>query len=258
MKINFINPFGTSNYDQLIQETLQSYARPDTELVITHLKNSPANIDFYLPKHLAEKEIFEAVIQSEKDGFDAVIVGCCYDPGVRVARELVDIPVVGPLEASLQMASYYGHSTAIVTDHYKAVPYLKDLVHVYGYDYSCNSVDSINWFITEMIQSPLDTAKDAYKKVREVAEKTGAESAILGCTIISACLEYAILQGHTEYLDFPILNPNTQALKVAESLADLYKIGRYKINRKGYYSQLQKHNPDEYKNVLEHLYTAVK
>ena len=32
---------------------------------------------------------------SRSAGYDAVVVGCCYDPGVRVARELVDIPVVG-------------------------------------------------------------------------------------------------------------------------------------------------------------------
>jgi allantoin racemase len=53
-------------------------------------------------------------------------------PGVRVARELVDIPVIGPLEASMQMAGYFGHSYTIVTDHHKAVPYMEDQVRLGG------------------------------------------------------------------------------------------------------------------------------
>ena len=97
MKINFINPFGTPAYDALIVETLVPYARADTELVVTNIKDGPPNIDFYYSKHILELRIFEEVMRAEEQGFDAVIVGCCYDPGVRAARELVDIPVIGPL-----------------------------------------------------------------------------------------------------------------------------------------------------------------
>jgi allantoin racemase len=38
------------------------------------------------------------------------------DPGVRVAREVVDIPVIGPMEAAVNVASYFGHDYSIVTD----------------------------------------------------------------------------------------------------------------------------------------------
>ncbi|MFS0599264.1 aspartate/glutamate racemase family protein [Peribacillus frigoritolerans] len=248
-KINFINPFGTDAYDGLIRQTLSPYADSNTELVISHLKDSPQNIDFYSYKHLAEQEIMDLIVESEKQGFNAVIVGCCYDPGVRTARELVDIPVIGPLEASLQMASYFGHSTSVVTDHYKAVPYLKDMVRTYGYDFQCLDISCINWWVTDMIKNPLETAKDAFDAVKSEIQNKNVESVILGCTIISACLEYAILKGKTEYLEYPILNPNTMALKMAESLADLHKLGRYNLNRSGYYAKPINHNEEEFKGV---------
>lgn len=75
---------------------------------VTHLTNCPPDIDFYYNKHMIEQSLYEEVMRSEEAGYDAVIVGCLYDPGVRVARELVDIPVVGPLEASFQMAANFG------------------------------------------------------------------------------------------------------------------------------------------------------
>jgi allantoin racemase len=250
-RIDFLNPFGTPAYDELIAETLTPYARPDTELVIRHLVNSPENIDYYWPKALVEEEVYEHAMAAEAEGFDAIIVGCCYDPGVRVARELVDIPVIGPLEASLQMAGYFGHSTTVVTDHRKAVPYIKDLVRLYGYDHFSKDVDCIDWWVTDMIKSPDETAEDAFAKVTAFAEQLKVESVILGCTIIAGCLERAIRRGRKEFLTFPIVNPNLAALKMAEALADLKREGRYNINRSGYYGRLHDHNSQEFAEVKD-------
>lgn len=99
-KINFINPFGTTSYDAIIAKTLGHYRADGTELDVTHLENCPADIDYFYSKHLTECSLYEAVMQSEEAGYDTVIVGCLYEPGVRVARELVDIPVIRPLDAA--------------------------------------------------------------------------------------------------------------------------------------------------------------
>ena len=41
------------------------------------------------------------------------------------------------------------------------------------------------------------------------------------------------------------------ALKMAESLADLHRMGRYNINRSGYYARPKDHNKDEYEQVMK-------
>jgi len=247
IRINFINPFGTAVYNDLISETLRPYARPDTELVVTHTSDCPENIDYYYNKHIVELTVFEQVMRAEADGFDAVIVGCCYDPGVRVCRELVDIPVIGPLEASMQMAPYYGHDYVLVTDHHKAVPYIRDLVRLYGAEH-CREVSCINWWVSDMIRDTAGVARDTQAAVRKILESTGAEAAILACTIISASLE-KWLQDTRAPRDLPILNPNTMALKMAESLADLKVHGLYNISRKGYYQKPQQRNAWEFAAV---------
>jgi allantoin racemase len=249
MKINFLNPFGTTAYNDLIGQTLAPYARSDTELVITHTSDCPENIDYYYSKHLIELSVMESVIQAERDGFDAVIVGCCYDPGVRIARELVDIPVIGPLEASVHLAPYFGHDYVVITDHHKAVPALRDTLRLYG-DSGCRDVACIDWWVTDMIKDTAGVARDAQAAVKRKLAATGGEVAILACTVISACVEKhrADPGGKTEDT---ILNPNTMALKMAEALADLKRQGEYNISRKGYYQKHAQHDAKEFAAVRE-------
>src|SRR3954453_9891543 len=108
-RIFFLNPFGTDAYDAIIEETITPSLRPGTQLEIRHLENAPRNIDFYVPKHLAEAEVLKEVVRAEEDGFAAPVIGCCYDPALTEARELSDMPVVGPLEATASLARLFGH-----------------------------------------------------------------------------------------------------------------------------------------------------
>jgi hypothetical protein len=72
--------------------------------------------------------------------------------------------------------------------------------------------------------------------------------AILGCTIIAGCLEHEIRRSG-EYSSAPILNPNLLALKAAESLADLFRQGKYAISRRGFYQRHEQHDPAEASEV---------
>jgi allantoin racemase len=246
-RVAFINPFGTPIYDDIIRETLVPYADDRTAVDILHIENAPPNIDYYWPKHLIEAAVFERVMSLEEEGYHAVVIGCCYDPGVRVARELVDIPVVGPLEAAMNMASYFGHDYTIVTDHRKALPYLEDLVRMYGGD-NCRGVRCIDWWVTEMVKDPAAVAKDAAAECLRALEEDDSEVAILGCTIIGGCLERQIRETG-EYGDLPILNPNLLALKTAETLADLFLQGKYTISRRGYYQKQAQHDAEDFAEV---------
>jgi allantoin racemase len=246
-RIAFINPFGTPIYDEMIRDTLAPNASAGTTLDIRHLEGVPENIDYYYPKHLMELAVFDEVRRLEKEGYHAAIVGCCYDPGVKVARELVDMPVVGPLEAAMNFASYFGHSFTVVTDHAKARPYLEDLVRLHGAA-NCRGVRCIDWFVTDMVKNPPAVADDAASSALKALDEDGSEVVILGCTIIAGCLELGIMRTG-RHAELPILNPNLIALKTAEALADLYARGRYSISRRGYYQRHEQHDPAEAADV---------
>jgi allantoin racemase len=249
VKIRFCNPFGTDAYDEIVRESLEPYLRAETEVEITHLDNCPRNIDYYVPKHLMEVEVFRQVIEADRDGVDAFVVGCCYDPGVDVARELTDMPVVGPLEASVLLSRYFGHRFSVVTDHRKAVPELENLVRLYGIEANCRSVRAIDWYVENMVEDPSAVARDAAERCARVLEEDGAECVVLGCTIIAACFEREVLNGAEELAALPIVNPNVMAVKAAELLADLRAVGQYRISRSGYYQRHEQHDPIEAEEV---------
>ncbi len=257
MRIVFCNPFGTDAYDEIVRESLEPYLREGTEVDITHLDGCPRNIDYYLPKHLMETAVFRDVVAADRGGYDAFVVGCCYDPGVAVARELTDMPVVGPLESAVLLSRFFGHRFSVVTDHRKAVPELEDLVRLYGIEANCRSVRAIDWFVEDMVQNPTQVARDAFERCRRVLDEDGAECVVLGCTIIAACLEREILRGADELATLPILNPNVLAVKAAELLADLRAVGQYRISRRGYYQRADEHDADEAHQVWhEYMETA--
>src|SRR5258708_10605425 len=158
MRICFLNPFGTPDYDAIITRTLAPSLRPGTDVVVRHLADSPRNIDYYVPKHLVEVEVLKAVLAAEREGFDAVVIGCCYDPALTQARELVSIPVIGPLEASVLLARPFGHRFSVLTDHRKAVPELEDRVRLYGLEANCRPVRAIDWYVADMIGAPATLA----------------------------------------------------------------------------------------------------
>ena len=249
-RICFLNPFGTEDYDELIAATLRPSLRAGTELEIRHLDGCPRNIDYFVPKHLVEVEVLRAVRQADREGFDAFVIGCCYDPALTQARELTDMPVIGPLEASASLARLFGHRFAVVTDHRKAVPELEDRIRVYGLEPNCRGVTAIDWYVDDMIRDPAAVARDAHARCAEVLESHAAEAVVLGCTIVAACYEKAILDGAHHLGDLAVVNPNLMAVKVAELFADLRAVGQYRISRRGYYAQHAEHDAQEAAEVL--------
>jgi allantoin racemase len=252
-RICFLNPFATDDYDAIIEETLAPSLRPGTEVAIRHLTDAPRNLDYYVPKHLAEVAVLKAVLAAEREGFDAFVIGCCYDPALTQARELTSMPVVAPLEASVLMSRYFGHRFSVVTDHRKAVPEIEDRVRLYGLESNCRSVSAIDWFVDDMIGDPAQVARDADTRCAEVMELDRSEVVVLGCTIIAACYEQTLMRGTSGLPERAIINPNLMAVKVAELLADLRQVGQYRMSRAGYYQQHAQHDAAEAAGVLAGL-----
>lgn len=244
MRICFLNPFGTPAYNQLIADVLKPSLNTGTEIEIRSLDVVPENIDYFAAKHLVEVAVMKAAIAAERDGFDAFVIGCCYDPALTQCRELVDIPVIGPLEAALGNVRPFGHRFAVVTDHHKAVTEIADRVRVYGQEANCKTVTSVGWFIDDMIRNPAAVAEDAYATSVRVMQETGAETVIIACTIVSGCYE-TTAANNPSLRGASIIDPNIIAVKQAEMLAALNAVGQYRISRAGYYQQLKAHSVEQ-------------
>jgi len=62
-----------------------------------------------------ELQVCDAALVAEREGFDALALGCFFDPGLRAARSLVDIPVMGLGETCALVACSLARKFGLVT-----------------------------------------------------------------------------------------------------------------------------------------------
>lgn len=113
LRILVIDPIGTDIYDEHMLSILRPHANADTDLVVRNLQNVPKT-PFLPSPALFYNQLFQAVIDAEKEGFDGVVIGCCSDPGLKDAKTLVSIPVTAPFEAAARTAPSLGRLGVVV------------------------------------------------------------------------------------------------------------------------------------------------
>lgn len=210
-------------YEEIAYKELEQVASKDTEIHVASLEKGPASIESAYDEALAVPGILELVAKAEKEGFDAVIIDCMGDPGLEPAREIVDIPVVGPCQASLAIASTLGQKFSVVTALKSMTPLFHDLVRKYGYSTNFASVRSIEVPVLDLEKRWNEMKEALAREGRAAIEQDGADVIVLGCTgMIGMAKE---LQ---ETLKVPIVDPAPAALKLAELLVTL-KLSQSKL-----------------------------
>src|SRR3569623_666222 len=78
------------------------------------------------------REVINNAMRAEREGFDAFLIGNISDAGIREAREVVNIPVLGLCETSLHIASMMGANFSLITISEKWTPRLIENVTRHG------------------------------------------------------------------------------------------------------------------------------
>jgi allantoin racemase len=92
------------------QRVWREYVSPGTELEIGYLPDEATILPFGAGGALTHANLYpDRCAQAEADGYDAVIIHCCSDPGLAETRARVGIPVVGPGEVTLRAGALLGH-----------------------------------------------------------------------------------------------------------------------------------------------------
>ena len=221
MRILVLNPFGA---ETLEREHCLTIARPDAEVEFDSIKDVyPLNyVQYRYFRHLCAEGTINRIVRAEREGFDAVVVACMYDPGLIEARELVDIPVVGAFESSAHYACMLGAKYAYITVEPNVVPTVYEMARFYGVSEKLATVKQIGIPASKLYSeiTPPEVVLDrTFAVVREcVAE--GAEVILLGCTLIGVMLTEKYADPHAA-LGVPIIDPLLVAFKTAEMMADL-------------------------------------
>lgn len=114
MKILVIIPIITKDFIKGTRDRVEPYVRPNTQVDFVNIDYGTASIECAYDKALAAPFVIKKAEWAEEQGYDAVVISCMGDPGLRGAREAVSIPVLGPGEAARQIAPILGEKVGRV------------------------------------------------------------------------------------------------------------------------------------------------
>ena len=218
-RILWINPIGSSDFDQPIKEFLETGKSADTEINVVSLNRGPLHLEYHYYEALVLTDTLHLVKQYEKDGYDGAVIGCFYDPGLREAREITDkLVVAAPAEASMHIAATLGHKFSIIVGRKKWIPKMKENVVNYGFKDRFASFKSVNLGVYEFQKDLSETTRRLQAAAREAVEKDLAEVIILGCTA-----QFGFFRELQKDIGVPVIDPILAALKYAELLIQLKK-----------------------------------
>lgn len=151
-----------------------------------------------------------------REEYDAVVIGCFGDPGLRAARELVELPVVGPAEVTIHTAAQVGDRYGWLTILEETVPTSRELAHAYGLGEECAAVYSVDAPVESIDHDSGELVDRMIRTGRRAVEEADAE------VLFPGCMSLAFMQVHDEIesaLPVPFLDPATLALETAEMWA---------------------------------------
>lgn len=220
MRIRVVIPSITQGFEALGLEQYSPAARPGTEISVTLLDRGPASIESRYDETIATPDIVRKIVEAEKDGVDAVIIDCMADPGLEAAREMVSIPVIGPAETAMHIASILGHRFSVITVLDQLAPLFDGHAVKTGLVERLASVRAVNIPVLELVDTERLVRALVEQSAKAVRED-GAHVIVFGCTGMIG-LAGDVESGLEEQgiADVPVIDPAVLAVKIAEVLVD--------------------------------------
>lgn len=211
-----------------VKQLVQRVKSPSTQVDHVWLNRS-VDLNWYpYLEMLNDIEIIDQLIKEEKNGYNAAIIGCYADPGLREARGVLDIPIVGLSEAAMLFAQTLGSRFACVTVLENFAPILEKNLRVYGWENRAITNRPIRYFNIEwpkLINAFKGNGKALmhdFEKVALSCVEDGADVVIAGCAYLGSALSLCGYQNVAQ-TRVPIVDCVGTGVAMAEAMARLYQ-----------------------------------
>lgn len=225
-------------YGDILRRVIRSCADPGTSVHVQGIAQAAGiGVHYRFLEYHDMREVIYNAIRAEKKGFDAFLIGNITDAGIREAREMVSIPVLGLGETSFHLACMMGANFSLVTISEKWTPRILESVRRYGLESRLVAVEALT-------TSPLELKKamvDAQRRDSVIADFNAASERLLarGAEVIVPAggdiIVFLAEAGIYEVGRAPIVNGIVELIKMSETAVKLKKItGRFTSKRLGY------------------------
>ncbi|KAL9931403.1 hypothetical protein V8E36_009689 [Tilletia maclaganii] len=162
---------------------------PEVKISMNYLDKGPQSIENQIDEALAVPAVIKRAIEAEADGVDAIIIDCFGDPGLKAAREAVNINVFGAGQAAIAQATMLGDRFSVLNVLDSVVPMLNDKAKLYGYDSKLASIRVVDVPVLELVRR-IDEVKVALsEQAIQAVERDKADTIVLGCSSFLGCAD---------------------------------------------------------------------
>ena len=213
-KVLWINPIGTPAFDASALSVLEHAKRGDTRVDIVSLPTDrPRHLSSHAYEGLVVADIIKITQASAKE-YDAIVIGCFYDTGLREARDVSgSAVVVAPCQAACDLALQLGNTFSVLVAGKKEVPKMKETIRKYGRDHAMASMRPLGIAVHEFQADRARTQAALMAEARAAVHEDGAEVIVLGCTA-----EYGFHAAMQAELGVPVIDAMCACFPTAFSL----------------------------------------
>jgi len=203
------------------EEITNDLARPGTKVTVEEVGKGPLSIESEIEAYMSIGPMLDWLFELQKDNkYDAIIIGCAGDPGLGAARELMNVPIIGPAESAYHIACMVADRFSVISPMQAGgVAAADDVVartREMGLNSRLASVEFVEMSIVEMwSDDPTAVIKQTTRAI-DKAKENGAGAVVLGC------MSMAFRTAKTRWEEgVPVINPLNAAIKIAESFVDM-------------------------------------
>lgn len=166
--------------DQATRDYIGKYLDSDTVVDVDVIPEGQYSIESEYDEAVNAPQVVKLCQKAAAEGYDGIYVDCFGDPGVRAARECVDIPVFGGFEPAMLVALGLGDKVGIVTVLANVIPMIEGNIAKAHLDGRTTKVRAVNMPVADLV----DTEKLIVHLLPECIKSIGdgATVIVLGCT----------------------------------------------------------------------------
>lgn len=194
---------------------INKYLSQDTQMDIVQIKKGTLSIECEYDEAMCTPDIIAHCIEAEKKGYDGVFINCFGDPGVRAARECVNIPIFGGFEPVMHLALGMADRIGIITVLPNVLPMIRGEIAKTHLGERVVCVRSVDIPVLDLCcHEKLCNAlfEESMKAIRE----DGVEAIALGCTAMVDVAETVQDRLHEAGYLIPVLEAAQSAVMLLE------------------------------------------
>ncbi len=224
MNILYLLPGKGMSKDEIDRRTsiAKSIARPGSKIIIMEVGEGPLSIESSIEEYMSIGPMLRKLVDIRKENmYDALIIGCAGDPGLSPSRELLEIPVIGPAEASFHYACMLSDRFSVLTVLTAGVESqdnVRVLIREKGLESRLASIEFVHIPIIDMWGKSKEKIIEQMANGVLKAKEKGAGCVVLGCMSMAFLMVDDIIEKKT---GLPIVNPLKISIKTAETFIDL-------------------------------------